>query len=289
MVVSTNDMVARALGFDDSKGESDYHVWGNVKSINTDGSYQVQLNTSSVTTRCAKGCNASVGKRVLVVIKRDGRAVAIAVLGGEPVVTGVKGGAESAYRKGNVNLTPENIGAAGANTSNGWCKITFPNGSQSGWLQTTQNGILPYSASGSGLGSWDYQFGEVRAVNVYRNNRQCFAGTVLYNNITGTNGTVYLSESVANFSWLRIFYRDNDWFKASIDVHYPQGTYGDLVITAKSPSGIFWTKHRTVSISGSAISSIRYGCYSVYGTSVGGNGDENTNNIWITAVIGYNT
>ena len=152
------------------------------------------------------------------------------------------------------------------------------------WLYFNLISDSSYS-SGSNVPAHQYVF--TNDGRLLLNNRSAFRGTVLYNNITGTNGTVYLSESVANFSWLRIFYRDNDWFKASIDVHSPQGTYGDLVITAKSPSGIFWTKHRTVSISGSAISSIRYGCYSVYGTAVGGNGDENTNNIWITAVVGY--
>lgn len=63
-----------------SRGDS--HVWGNVKAVNEDGSYQVQLNASAVTTRCANCCAASVGDRVLVCVMANGRCAATAVLGG---------------------------------------------------------------------------------------------------------------------------------------------------------------------------------------------------------------
>ena len=64
-------------------GQHDAHVWGSVKSVNSDGSYQVQLNTSSTTTRCSAGCTAGVGDRVLVCIMANGRCVAVARLEGE--------------------------------------------------------------------------------------------------------------------------------------------------------------------------------------------------------------
>lgn len=64
-------------------GEKDAHLWGSVKSVNSDGSYEVQLNTSSVTTRCAAGCAAGVGDRVLVCIMANGRCVAVSRLGGD--------------------------------------------------------------------------------------------------------------------------------------------------------------------------------------------------------------
>lgn len=206
-------------------------------------------------------------------------------------VTGVKGAKESAYRKGNVNLTPENIGAAGADTSTGWCRLTFPDGAETGWLQTTQNGILPYSANSSGIGSWDYQFGEVRAVNVYRSNAACISGTVLYANGTGSNGTVILSQDAESCQCIRIIYRDNDWFYASRDVIWPSGKYVTLDITSKSASeGMFWHKTRTVLIAGNSVGTngSRYGCVSISGpgNSVGSS-DNQANNIYITAVIGY--
>lgn len=68
--------------FPDKEGK-DTHLWGSVKSVNPDGSYEVQLNSSSVTTRCAAGCTAGVGDRVLVCIMANGRCVAVSRLEGE--------------------------------------------------------------------------------------------------------------------------------------------------------------------------------------------------------------
>lgn len=70
------------LMFPDKEGK-DTHLWGSVKSVNPDGSYEVQLNSSSVTTRCAAGCTAGVGDRVLVCIMANGRCVAVSRLEGE--------------------------------------------------------------------------------------------------------------------------------------------------------------------------------------------------------------
>ena len=60
----------------------DRHVWGSVRSVNPDGSYQVRLNASSMDTRCACACSACEGDRVLVCIMADGRAAAVARVGG---------------------------------------------------------------------------------------------------------------------------------------------------------------------------------------------------------------
>lgn len=59
------------------------HVYGNVKAVNADGSYMVQLNASGVLTRCAPCCTAIVGDRVLVLIKPNGKCDAIGRLGGD--------------------------------------------------------------------------------------------------------------------------------------------------------------------------------------------------------------
>ena len=49
--------------------------------------------------------------------------------------------------------------------------------------------------------------------------------TVLYNNASGTTGTVSLSASAANYNHVRIHYRDNESRYASIDVYSPTGKY----------------------------------------------------------------
>lgn len=57
-------------------------AYGTVESINADGSYQVKLNASATTTRCAKLCDAEVGDRVLVLIQANGHCAAIGRVGG---------------------------------------------------------------------------------------------------------------------------------------------------------------------------------------------------------------
>lgn len=71
------DDVAKALGLNE-KGETEVHAFGLVRSVNADGSYQVNLNGSDVDTRCAKFVEAKVGDRVLVLKMRNGSSVAIA-------------------------------------------------------------------------------------------------------------------------------------------------------------------------------------------------------------------
>ena len=57
-------------------------AYGTVESINADGSYQVKLNASATTTRCAKLCDAEVTDRVLVLIQANGHCAAIGRVGG---------------------------------------------------------------------------------------------------------------------------------------------------------------------------------------------------------------
>lgn len=78
----TRDRVEKAMS-SYKNNKVDVHTTGLVKSINADGSYQVQLNASSTTTRCAAGCTAGVGDRVLVCIMANGRCVAVGRLGGD--------------------------------------------------------------------------------------------------------------------------------------------------------------------------------------------------------------
>ena len=57
-------------------------AYGTVESINADGSYQVKLNASATTTRCAKLCDAEVTDRVLVLIQANGHCAALGRVGG---------------------------------------------------------------------------------------------------------------------------------------------------------------------------------------------------------------
>lgn len=57
-------------------------AYGTVSSVNPDGSYQVRLNASATTTRCAKLCDAEAGDRVLVLIQANGHCAVIGRVGG---------------------------------------------------------------------------------------------------------------------------------------------------------------------------------------------------------------
>lgn len=59
-------------------------AYGTVESVNADGSYQVKLNASATTTRCAKLCDAEVGDRVFVIIQANGHCAALGRVGGSP-------------------------------------------------------------------------------------------------------------------------------------------------------------------------------------------------------------
>lgn len=75
------DNAAAALGL--GRKPTDWHTWGQVEKIEADGAYSVRLNGAVETTRCAAGCTAAVGDRVLVCCMANGRCAATARLGGE--------------------------------------------------------------------------------------------------------------------------------------------------------------------------------------------------------------
>lgn len=52
--------------------DADTHHRGSVVKSNGDGTYQVRLNFSSVSTRCQSLCQVSVGDPVLVLRMRNG-------------------------------------------------------------------------------------------------------------------------------------------------------------------------------------------------------------------------
>lgn len=75
------DDAAAALGL--GRKPTDWHTWGQVEKIEADGAYSVRLNGAVETTRCAAGCTAAVGDRVLVCCMANGRCAATARLGGD--------------------------------------------------------------------------------------------------------------------------------------------------------------------------------------------------------------
>ena len=108
---------------------------------------------------------------------------------------------------------------------------------------------------------------------------------VLYNNESGSNGTIALSETAKNFKYIEIIFRDNDQTYSSVMVYKPNEKFVDLTTLARW-SSTFYIKQKRVAISGTSITS--------------GNATEvqlttapkitintSANNIYITRVVGY--
>lgn len=109
--------------------------------------------------------------------------------------------------------------------------------------------------------------------------------TVLYNNTTGTTGTITLSETAANFTELEIFYRSNDDYYSSVRVYSPNGKFVDLWCGLFGAGGAYF-KNRCVSISGTSITTNgdAYGQATVTASSTN---YSHENRIYITRVVGY--
>ena len=106
---------------------------------------------------------------------------------------------------------------------------------------------------------------------------------VLYNDSTGTNGTVTLSKSSANYSYLEIFYRNNDQQYSSVKVYQPNGKYVSLLTTYMA-SSYFMLKGARIQISGNKINKLGYYEGNAYNQSTL---TTNANNTYIVRVLGY--
>lgn len=108
----------------------------------------------------------------------------------------------------------------------------------------------------------------------------------LYDNSTGTSGTVTLSQTAANFSYLEIFFKETQRSSAygSVKVFSPNGKTVNLTSTFYSGDqyGIYVTS-KDVSISGTSITNVRYGWQYVGSDRYATNG----NLINIVKVVGY--
>lgn len=107
----------------------------------------------------------------------------------------------------------------------------------------------------------------------------------LYNNTSGTNASLTLSDSSANYEYIEIFFRDNDGNYNSIKIYQPNGKNASLISQYNNGGTTVWFKIAIVAISGT---SITFGnCEEVklvHGSSIQA---SKATNIYITRVVGY--
>lgn len=115
-------------------------------------------------------------------------------------------------------------------------------------------------------------------------NGVCLSGNVLYNSASGTAGTVTLSDSAENYTYLEIFYRSSgDNACGSVKVFNPDGKLVHLG-TIHYIADYDYAKFALVSVSGSMITFNQN-----YQITIKNNGSEYSaeNAIFITRVVGY--
>lgn len=118
----------------------------------------------------------------------------------------------------------------------------------------------------------------------------CLTETILYSNSAGTTGTVTLSETSANFTYLEIYYgiKDEVNIVDSIKISNPNGKKPTLFVGKTDTAGFFTHYGNTVNISGTSITRNRGAQYNINTNNVLGDfGSQTPPQISILKVIGY--
>ena len=147
----------------------------------TDSLYAAKSHTHSNATTSAAGFLPKLSGSTTQYLRGDGTWATV-----QAGVTGVKGNAESAYRTGNVNLTPANIGAAAASHTHSY--LPLGGGTLTGNLSSRQ--IAP-----SATNSYDLGTSSLKWRNVYATT---FTGNLTGNASTATTATNATTASKVN-------------------------------------------------------------------------------------------
>lgn len=105
-------------------------------------------------------------------------------------------------------------------------------------------------------------------------------------NTTGSNGTITLTETAANFTIIDIFFKGNNGYYDFTRVYNPNGKTVNLA-TMESTTGSIKCKWKAVAISGTSISTKVNSSNNCYAEMDGNGTPANVNRIYICGVVGY--
>lgn len=111
-------------------------------------------------------------------------------------------------------------------------------------------------------------------------------GTQIYYNSSGTNGNVNLSDSVANYDYIEVYFRNNDNFYSYSRFYDINSKYICLMSTAIDGSNQLRLKTANYYVNGSSMTFQRGSDYNI--TARAGDVGTNTKVVYVTKVIGYN-
>lgn len=184
-----------------------------------------------------------------------------------PIISGVP-----YYKDTNTTYSNATTSAAGLMSSGDKSKL---DGISSGANKTTINNTLTSTSTTEALSA-----NQGKVLNDKYN------GTVLYNNSSGTTGTVTLSQTAANFTYLEIYFK-NDTLYGSTRIYSPNGKQASMEVNfSVSQYNVARTQYKTVNINGTSITNNQYGYLSASTTNTIGV-SISENKIAITTVIGH--
>lgn len=157
------------------------NVWSHWLNPKIAASYAAKSHTHSNATTSAAGFLPRLSGSTTQYLRGDGTWATV-----QAGVTGVKGNAETAYRTGNVNLTPANIGAAAASHTHDY--LPLGGGTLTGNLSSRQ--IAPSTNNSYTLGTSSLKWSNVYATT--------FTGDLTGNASTATTATNATTASKVN-------------------------------------------------------------------------------------------
>lgn len=157
------------------------NVWSHWLNPKIAASYAAKSHTHSNATTSAAGFLPKLSGSTTQYLRGDGAWATV-----QAGVTGVKGNAETAYRTGNVNLTPANIGAAAASHTHDY--LPLGGGTLTGNLSSRQ--IAPSTNNSYTLGTSSLKWSNVYATT--------FTGDLTGNASTATTATNATTASKVN-------------------------------------------------------------------------------------------
>lgn len=157
------------------------NVWSHWLNPKIAASYATKSHTHSNATASAAGFLPKLSGSTTQYLRGDGTWATV-----NAGVTGVKGNAETAYRTGNVNLTPANIGAAAVSHTHNY--LPLGGGTLTGNLSSRQ--IAPSANNSYTLGTSSLKWSNVYATT--------FTGNLTGNASTATTATNATTASKVN-------------------------------------------------------------------------------------------
>lgn len=148
----------------------------------------------------------------------------------------------------------------------------------------TNNNYVPDM---SFIAYWNGAYSSENASNLtyaHQGTIQC-KPTVLYNNTTGTAGTVTLSQTAANFTYIDIFYKQQDNFFSFVRIYSPNNKMATLHGVASWDADTYYS-NKNVTISGTQITN-KYNSTWYITPSTGATGAAKQNKITIVRVDGW--